>query len=194
MLKINKGEPWIFWPNSICETFPEDAGNKILSNKLNYTLEIDFVLTDESDLEKTLFALVPRYMGLNINPTNISFTITFQDDVEYYTLEHMVVPNQLTNIKLNHIYKDRFELFLNGEVILNVDLSERELGLDNSPHIIFGAGNFPKNKTNTNYTEFEFHKFKLITDGRLISEHTFEEFIHNKSVDISGNCNFLHKI
>ena len=103
-------------------------------------------------------------------------------------------PNQLTNIKLNHIYQDRFELFLNGEVILNVDLSERELGLDHSPHIIFGAGNFPKNKTNTNYTEFEFHKFKLITDGRLISEHTFEEFIHNKSVDISGNCNFLHKI
>ena len=133
-------------------------------------------------------------LSITAGASTISFTITFQDDVEYFTLEHIVNPNQLTNIKLNHIYQDRFELFLNGEVILNVDLSERELGLDNSPHIIFGAGNFPKNKTNTNYTEFEFHKFKLITDGKLISEHTFEEFIHNKSVDISGNCNFLHKI
>jgi|TARA_B110000908_G_scaffold37618_1_gene45202 hypothetical protein len=194
MLKINKGEPWIFWPNSICETFPENAGNKILSNKLNYTMEIDFTLTDESDLDKTLFALVPRYTGFNINNDGISFTITFQDDVEYYSLPHIITPHELTKLKLNHIYKDKIELQLNDEIILSVDLSKREMGLDDSPHIIFGAGNFPKNITNTNYTEFEFHKFKLTSNEEIVSDHTFNEFIHNKSVDISGNCNFLHKI
>jgi len=194
MLKINKGEPWIFWPNSICETFPENAGNKILSNKLNYTMEIDFILTDESDLQKTLFALVPRYMGLNINDNDISFTTTFEDDVQYHSLPHIIVPHELTKLKLNHIYNNRLELYLNDEIILNVDLHEKELGLNDSPHIIFGAGNFPKNKVNTNYTEFEFHKFKLTSNGETISDHMFNEFIHNKSVDITGNCNFLHKI
>ena len=30
MLKLNKGEPWVFWPSSICDTFPENPGNRIL--------------------------------------------------------------------------------------------------------------------------------------------------------------------
>lgn len=194
MLKINKGEPWIFWPNSICDTFPENAGNKILSNKLNYTMEIDFTLTDESDFDKTLFALVPRYMGLNIVNDGISFTITFEDDVMYYSLPYVIVPHTYIKFKLNHVHGSRLELYLDDEIILNVDLTENELGLNDSPHIIFGAGNFPKNKTNTNFTEFQFHKFKLTSNEEVISNHTFNEFIHNKSVDLTGNCNFLHKI
>ena len=194
MLKINKGEPWIFWPNSICETFPENAGNKVLSNKLDYTMEIDFTLTDESDLDKTLFALVPRYMGLNIVNGGISFTTTFEDDVEYHSLPNVIIPHTYTKIKLNHVYGSGLELYLNDEIILNVELSEKQLGLDSSPHIIFGAGNFPKNKTNTNFTEFQFHKFRLTSKEGVLSDHTFKEFIHNKSVDVTGNCNFLHKI
>jgi hypothetical protein len=194
MLKINKGEPWIFWPNSICETFPENSGNKILSNKHNYTMEMDFVLTDESELDKTLFALVPSYMGLNIVNGGISFTVTFQDDVQYFQLPHIILPHTLVRLKLNHVYNSKLELYVDDEVILNVDLTDKQLGLDSSPHIIFGAGNFPKNKTNTNYTEFEFHKFKLTSNDEVISDHIFNDFIHEKSVDVSGNCNFLHKI
>ena len=70
----------------------------------------------------------------------------------------------------------------------------KELGYDESPHIIFGAGNFPKNGFNLNYTDFNLHEFKLEVDGELVSHHTFEKFIHDKSYDITDNCNFIHKL
>ena len=42
MLEIRKGNPWIFWPSSICDTFPLDPANKKLNGKFSFTLDIDF--------------------------------------------------------------------------------------------------------------------------------------------------------
>ena len=49
MLEIKKGEPWIFWPSSICDTFPINPANK----KLNF-----------ENLKKSIFRLIhPDQMG-----------------------------------------------------------------------------------------------------------------------------------
>ena len=75
-----------------------------------------------------------------------------------------------------------------------VGMKNKTLGYSESPHIIFGAGNFPKNNFNLNYTDFDLHEFKLSVDGELVSHHTFEKFIHDKSFDLTENCNFIHKV
>ena len=80
------------------------------------------------------------------------------------------------------------------ELIEEINLDNKVFGIDNSPHIIFGAGNFPKNDFNLNYTDLDLHEFILKGIIGVISHHTFEEFIFDKSVDISGNLNFIHKL
>ena len=54
MLKINKGEPWLFWPSSICDTFPTNPSNLLLSGEHSFEFSFDFILRDSSDIQKTI--------------------------------------------------------------------------------------------------------------------------------------------
>ena len=54
MFNIPKDDVWVFWPTTICNTFPEDAGNIYLNGKQHFKLELDFELTDETDLSGEL--------------------------------------------------------------------------------------------------------------------------------------------
>ena len=38
----------------------------------------------------------------------------------------------------------------------------------------------------------EMHEFKLYKKKKLLAHHTFDEIIFNKSVDKTGNLNFMH--
>ena len=77
---------------------------------------------------------------------------------------------------------------------MSENLNSHELGFDNNPHIIFGAGNFPRNNFNLNYVDLDLYKFEILVNNNLLAKHDFEDFIFDKSVDITDNCNFIHKI
>ena len=57
MLEIRKGNPWIFWPSSICDTFPINPSNKKLNGKSSFILDIDFTLLDDRKEKKTIFLI-----------------------------------------------------------------------------------------------------------------------------------------
>ena len=44
------------------------------------------------------------------------------------------------------------------------------------------------------YFSFILEYLLIEKDNEIIAEHTFEKYIHNKSFDLTGNCNFIHKI
>ena len=44
MLKINKGGPWIMWPNSLVENFIEFPANKIFDFDGDYSFLLEFEL------------------------------------------------------------------------------------------------------------------------------------------------------
>ena len=71
---------------------------------------------------------------------------------------------------------------------------DQKLASDENSHIIFGAGNFPKNEFNLNYLNVTLHELEIIRDDESISKHLFDDFIHGKSYDITENCNFIHQI
>ena len=83
MLKINKGEPWLFWPSSICDTFPTNPSNLLLSGEHSFEFSFDFILRDDSDIQKTIFALVPKYTGLDLYKNETVVTITYEDKARY---------------------------------------------------------------------------------------------------------------
>lgn len=192
MLEIRKGNPWIFWPSSICDTFPTDPANKKLNGKHSFKLEFDFTLLDDSNEKKTIFSMLPMYSGFDVDNGCDIFLYNI-GETKTKVLPKLVKVGEKTNIKFEYIYGKRITLYISDKEY-SVELNEEELGFDESPHIVFGAGNFPKNGFNLNYTDFNLHNFKLEVNDELVSHHEFEKFIHDKSYDLTGNCNFIHKL
>ena len=192
MLKISKGKPWIFWPSSICDTFPTNPSNKLLTGDSYFKVEIEGKILEQSDDPQTLFCILPEYTGLNIHDGKLNFTLTYNTGAEYYNLPFTIKDN--FKIVIEHIPYSSFTIFIN-EYKETYKLSKsKSFGLSQNPHIIFGAGNFPKNGFNLNYTNFNLNSFKIKDENGLTTNHDFKEFIHDKSVDKTGNCNFIHKI
>ena len=194
MLSINKGEPWLFWPSSICDTFPENPSNLILSGDKDFQFNIDFILKDTSMDQKTVFALVPKYTGLDLYKNETVITITYEDKARYYRLPKIIDINVPTSVKFQHKVKQHLKVFINNEEEVSESLKDKTFGLSGFPHIIFGAGNFPKNDFNLNYTELDLLRFSIFEDDNIITDHFFEEKIFDKYVDITGNLNFIHKV
>lgn len=194
MIDIKKGFPWVFWPSSICDTFPEKPGNKILSGDQYFKLTFKLTLKDSSKDQKTLFALVPRFTGLDLYEDKMILTVTCEDGPTYIDLPLLVHPEKEVIISIEHTPKENFRLFIDNNIVHQESLKQRVFGLADNPHVLIGAGNFPKNDFNLNYTEFNLHEFILEDETEIVSHHTFEQFIFDKSVDITGKCNFIHKL
>ena len=194
MLELKKSNPWIFWPSSICDTFPVNPADKHLGGGSNFDLTLEFTLKDESKEQKTLFCILPHYTGLDLHEDFMVFTVSFQEKTEYFKLPLLIVPNEYTKLRVVHRVNQYLNLFINSAMVLNVNFGANTWKTDGSPHIILGSGNFPRNGFNLNYTEYNLHSFELKVEEELVANHKFEEFIFDKSVDLTDNCNFLHKI
>jgi len=193
MLEIRKGNPWIFWPSSICDSLPENPADKFLNGKYSYSIDLSFTLLDDSAIKKTIFCILPKYTGIDIDKDCITLLVGYSNETKTHILPSVIYPYKKTNIIFDYIYSEKLSITINGILTKEILLTE-PLGFDENPHIIFGAGNFPKNGFNLNYTDLELHQFKLSVDGELVSHHDFEEFIFDKSVDKTKNCNFIHKL
>jgi len=169
-------------------------GIKYFQETSTFTLNLDLPLRIIQNNKKTLFALVPRFTGLDVYKDKMILTVTCEDGPLYIDLPLLVKYQEEVIISLEHSPKEFFRLFINNKVIHEVDLKEKIFGLSESPHILIGAGNFPKNDFNLNYTDFSLHEFTLKDSKEVISHHKFEEFIFDKSVDLTGNLNFIHKL
>lgn len=191
MLEILKGEPWLFWPSNICDTFPINPGNKILVGSEHFKIEVSFRLHEKNAEEKTLFTIVPNYTGISIYENKMVFALTTDTGVLYEEINCALPINVDTSITLINRPKINTELKIDGYTRLLID---NNISNNDQPHIIFGAGNFPKNGFNLNYCHCTLINFKLYHNDVLISDHNFDKFIHDKSYDLTGNCNFLNKI
>ena len=67
-------------------TFPTNPSNLLLSGEHSFEFSFDFILRDSSDIQKTIFALVPRYTGLDLYKNETVVTITYEDKARYYRL------------------------------------------------------------------------------------------------------------
>lgn len=193
MLKINKGEPWLMWPDILVANFIDFPANKIFDHDGDFKFTIIFESDEIIEEKSTLFSKLPSYFGIDLEPSHV--TLIFNEEnkkVKYLRANVTITPNIKNEIK---IIKRGMELsvHLNGDQIITHELIQN-LKKNAESHIIFGSGNFPENNFNLNYFSFILHYLSVEKDGVLIAEHTFEKYIHNKSFDLTGNCNFIHKI
>lgn len=193
MLRIDSGSPWIMWPDSIVENFIENPANKVFDSEKNFTFRTVFSLPKDITGKSTLFSKLPSYFGIDLEIDGMTFIVSYETGYTNYT--HVKYNWQIEKEYDLVIVREEKEMyfFVNRENILNFTLRDK-LASDNTSHIIFGAGNFPKNGFNLNYLGVDLKKLQIFQENTLIAEHDFDIFIYSKSFDKTENCNFIHKI
>jgi len=199
MFNIPKDDVWVFWPTTICNTFPEDAGNMYLNGKQHFKLELDFELTDETDDYKAIFNILPAYSMLKLLRDRMIFVASFNDDTkEDHNLPLLVQLNHRVFLTYEFEPDKYIKLFIRNnttgdEINFHINMKGREFKYEDEPFIVLAGDNIPERSDKEHFTGVAFYEFKLFHRERLLSHHTFDEFIHEKSVDKTGNCNFIHK-
>lgn len=193
MLKIEKGDPWIMWPNSLVDNFIDEPANRIFDYDGKYNFILEFELTEVIKQKSTLFCKLPSYFGVDIEPNGLTLIYTTEDNKsEYLYLNYNWEINKKYLLKITKI-KNLLKYELDGLLLFNTLLDDKLKGDENS-HIIFGSGNFPKNGFNLNYMSVILHYLEIIKENVVISKHNFDSYIYNKSLDLTKNCNFIHRI
>lgn len=193
MLKIDEGAPWVMWPNNLVDNFVTEPANQIFDYGGNYQFHITFSFENDIIKRSTLFSKLPSYLGIDLDENGFTFIYTY----ECGTTEYEIIPNKW---EINRIYhfcitkKDEIlSIYLDDLLLFTIKLKQKLASNDNS-HIIFGAGNFPKNNFNLNYFSVILYRVTIMKEGKEIAHHNFDKFIHNKSFDNTNNCNFIYKI
>jgi hypothetical protein len=193
MLKIDKGSPWIMWPDSMVENFIENPANKVFDCDKDFLFKLIFSLPNPITEKSTLFSKLPSYFGIDLEVDGMTFIVSYETgQTEYVYIKHKWETNTDYELVIGRKEKELY-FFVNRENVLNFTLRDR-LSSDSTSHIIFGAGNFPKNGFNLNYLDVDLKKLQIFQENALIVEHDFDIFIYNKSFDKTENCNFIHKI
>jgi hypothetical protein len=193
MLKIEKGKPLVMWPNLLVSNFIDWPANRILDYDGDFTLTITFQLIEPVIEKSTLLSKLPSYFGIDLHEKEILLIVTEIDGNTEY-VSHPFEWEINFDYELSVTKKDEhLMIIINGETIIT-HLIKTKLAKDDISHIVFGAGNFPKNKVNLNYMSCNVKELKIIKDKQLLAHHLFETQIHNKWYDETGNCNFIHQI
>jgi hypothetical protein len=194
MLKIHKGEPWVMWPDNLVDQFIDEPANRIFEYSGDYNFNMKFELLEPILKQSSLIAKLPNYFGLDLFPKGVTFVYSYKSTIEVFHefKEYKWEVNKIYDLDIRKT-GNKLEIIVNGDVFFDIDLIFEIDGSDNS-HIVFGAGNFPKNGFNLNYITYNIHYLAITKDNVMISEHDFKKFIHGKSFDLTDNCNFIYQI
>lgn len=195
-MTINKGEPWAFWPSHLCDTFPEEPGNKLLTGEHNWEIQLELSLPIiREDERQSILTLLPHYTSFEVQGENIYLAYTGASGETYYkVVKYPLESGKRYRFTWLHRVGAGLLCVLEDIQLWEFGFKDDPLASPNEPHVIFGAGNFPKNGFNLNYTEVDLYSFKLWSNKKLVAYTRFDEIIFDKAVDLTGNCNFINRI
>lgn len=214
---IERNEPWILWPDNVSYGINKGNIGQTFEGENSFSLVMKLKLLSNDTVKRTIFAKVPNYCGIDIEPNNKPLLILRinregEEISEYLTSQTPI--NEDFNYLIFRYNRDEklIEVLLNELVIISYILKENEtLTKESNPHIIFGAGNFPINNFNMNLCSYDldflmisksYLTFEEIIDikenktikNEIIGLYDFEKHTDFKVFDLTNNCNFLHKI
>ena len=127
------------------------------------------------------------------------FVASFDDNTkEDHNLPLLVQLNHRIYLTYEFEPDEYIKLFIKNnttgdEINFHINMKGRVFKYEDEPFIVLAGDNIPERSDKEHFTGVAFYEFKLLHRERLLSHHTFDEFIHEKSVDKTGNCNFIHK-
>ena len=191
MLSIRNKEPWAFWPTRVSPSFFDFAGNKAISGKYNFKFELDFTLRKTYEDKSTIFSILPIYTSLNYYNEHMSnIDVHTEDGMDWSEIKDTIFINRKHKVTVENKVEGNFTAHIDGKEVIRA----KNFSHVDDPQLLFGAGNFPWHNENHHHCDLDLHEFKMYHNNNLISHHLFKEFIYEKSFDLTGNCNLIHKV
>lgn len=214
---IKESEPWILWPDTTSFEINTGKMSEVFEGYSDFTLSMEIKMISEVPSKRTLFAKLPNYCGIDIELNNtpllILKLIKSGEELSRYISCNFEINSEFNWVTYRYSKSKRFvEVLINDIVVINYKLeSDEELTIGVEPHIIFGAGNFPKNGFNLNYCSYDIHyllisksykqfseiikiKNEKSLDKTIVGLYDFKKHTEYKVYDLSENCNFINKI
>ena len=214
---INEAEPWLLWPDTTCFGINTGKISEVFEGVSDFTLAMRLKILSNEPNKRTIFAKLPNYCGIDVESNNTPLLILklFKGNEElsmYISCNYKIDTEFNWLVYRYSISKRIVEVLLNDIVVIEYKLEDdEELTSGVEPHIIFGAGNFPKNGFNLNYCSYDFDflmisksykqfqeiikiKNERLLDESIVGLYDFERHTDYKVYDLSENCNFIHKI
>ena len=197
MISVSRRNPWALWPNSICPSFLSNPAVNRLQGDQYWKIEIDFKYLDSNmGIQKDIFCIVPKYTGLSIFEKRVFIGIGHEDQDDWHGTDIFIEPQVREKWTFEHFPKEKILIFRNKELTLEYDLKERPLAVilpPKEPVIFIGTDRHIVDNQSED-VDIILYEFKISVDKGTICHHDWTEIIHGKSVDKTGNCNFLYQI
>jgi hypothetical protein len=215
---LNEGEPWLLWPDKVSYGINKGDIMDTFEGE-DFTISMHLKILTKSNQKRTLFAKLPNYMGIDIEKENnhllLILNLTQNGEEKWEYLFSDLTLGYDVNFLTLHYSKEnkKIELYINDSLAIEYTLKENEeFTKGNEPHVIFGAGNFPHNGYNLNYCSYELDyliiakkcvslsEIKGLYNGEIqnvdgvVGLYDFAKKTDYKIYDLTGNCNFIHKI
>ena len=215
---IKEGEPWLLWPDMISFGINRGEIYKTFEGETDFTISMRVKIISKEPHKRTLFAKLPNYMGIDVEGDKNQLLF-----IGNYIKDNVVKPEyEVIDGYLNWDYNfltinyskelNLIKILINDVNVFEHNLGNKQLTTGHEPHIVFGAGNFPRNGFNLNYCSYDMDyliiakkslSYTIITDlynknieipEEVIGLYDFNKKTDFKINDLTGNCNFLHKI
>ena len=95
------------------------------------------------------------------------------------------------NISIKHTPNRNLSVFIDNIEKCSFNLSEKSLETNTSSSVVISANTIKKSPI-TKRADISILSFKIKLDDEIKALHLFDEFIFDKSIDKTGNLNFLH--
>jgi hypothetical protein len=197
MTNIKTSDTWVLWPTKICPSFYDLAANQIISGKYNFILEFEFRINNVSQNtgeRGTILSINPNYFVLHYYNEYLSAIHMTTNGGETHNI-HQDLPytikiGQTHKLKIENIeFSDFFVYIDNKKVFSTNNFVETK-----DAQIFLGSETFPWSSNDLNSCDMDLFDFKLYHNNELVCHHDFNNIIHNKFVDLTNNCNFIHKL
>lgn len=191
MLSIRNNSPWAFWPTRVCPSFFKLAGNQILGGQYNFKLEFEFTLIKTYGDKSTIFSILPIYTSLNYYNEHMSnIDVHTNNGMDWGEIKDTIFINKRHRVTLTNQIDSVFNVYIDDKKVFETT----NFSQVPDPQLVFGAGNFPWHHENHHYCDLDLHELRLYHEDVLVAHHDFKKFIYEKAFDLTGNCNFIHKI
>lgn len=194
MTNIKVDETWVLWPTKICPSFHDLAGNQLMSGNKNFTAELDFKINKVNGERGTILSINPNYFVLHYYNEYLSAVHMANNDSPSHNV-HVDIPyiikiGERYNLKIVNLDSSDFFVYINDRKVV----STQNFVKTDDPQIFIGSETFPWNSPDLNSCDMDLYRFKLYHNDILVCDHDFNNIIHNKFVDLTNNCNFIHKL
>lgn len=184
---------WTLFPESYCENFPETTVNSKLNKDYNWKIELE-VMFEDLEEARWVFTVLPSFMGLQFHSNELYFTVTDEDSTtQEFGLLFKPQIGQQFKITVEHSKNRNLKVFINNKLKLILEFENKKISSDEKTYVVLNSLTEDK-PDHPDIPKVVLISFLVYVENRLKAKHDFTNFIHDKSVDLTGNLNFLNRI